>query len=268
MINKKIIKRNFSKACKKYNDYANVQLIMANKIINMIKKDNIKSILEIGCGTGILTIKLLKKFKDIKLTLIDISEDMLQENKKNLIKEGIDIKNIDFICCDAEAYNSDEKFDLIISNAAFQWFNSFKGGVEKYVNLLNNNGQLLVSTFGEDTFIELELSCIKATKELRIENKFKVRKTFLKNEEIENVLKNLNKSYNFIEERIKEYHKDPWEFLKSVKNIGANMCSNEKVVTPPSVMKKILEVYSREFTKDDLAFSTYHCIYIDIKMAS
>ena len=86
MINKKIIKESFSKSSLEYNDYAFVQKIMAKKLIGYIENININTILEIGCGTGILTKKLLTRYKNAKLTALDISENMLLECQKTLLK--------------------------------------------------------------------------------------------------------------------------------------------------------------------------------------
>ena len=65
---------------------------------------NVKSILELGCGTGnnLLTFK-----KEFSVTGIDISEEMLKIAKKK-------IPNGDFYLQDIRSFRSDKKFDLII----------------------------------------------------------------------------------------------------------------------------------------------------------
>ncbi|KMT20906.1 malonyl-ACP O-methyltransferase BioC [Clostridium cylindrosporum] len=262
MINKERVKCRFNKSSVDYNKYAKVQVTMASRLMNMINKSDIKTILEIGCGTGNLTNMLLDKFRNVSLTVMDLSEKMLDETRKNISVRNLE--NIEFICHDGETCELNKKYDLIISNATFQWFNSLEESIKKYIDLLNENGQLLISTFGEDTFIELEKSGIKAARELNVEHNFKLRRSFVGIDEIENIIKNQNINYKVVDEKLKEYHKSSRDFIKSVKKIGANTCGSEGGITPPRVIKKVLEVYDRDFVENKFVYSTYHCIYISI----
>ena len=62
-MNKDLIKKRFSKNLKTYNENAKVQKRMAEKLIQLCKKNNYKKILEIGCGTGFLTECICAKLK-------------------------------------------------------------------------------------------------------------------------------------------------------------------------------------------------------------
>jgi 2-polyprenyl-3-methyl-5-hydroxy-6-metoxy-1,4-benzoquinol methylase len=100
--------------------------------------DNNQYILDVGCGTGELTKKLITKGE--KIIGIDISEIMIQEaNKRNS-----DIK-IEYICTSVEEYleKTDKKFDVIISMAALHHMNE-KEILQKMKNTLTKNGKILV----------------------------------------------------------------------------------------------------------------------------
>lgn len=75
------------------------------------------NILEIGTGSGCISIALAKQFPDISITAIDISPDAIslaQENSKML-----NVKNIHFLEADFFEYQPQHKFDMIISNPPY-----------------------------------------------------------------------------------------------------------------------------------------------------
>ena len=83
-----------------------------NYIEQIIKNENaeVKNILELACGTGNITVRLAKHFKDIYG--VDLSEDMLREAFDKLKSERIKGK---IICQDMTELSLNRKFDLITS---------------------------------------------------------------------------------------------------------------------------------------------------------
>lgn len=69
-------------------------------------------ILDIGAGTGIFSEYILKKYPKASLTLIDISDKMLELSKLRFK----DFNNIKYIAHDYSTYNFHEKYDIIISS--------------------------------------------------------------------------------------------------------------------------------------------------------
>jgi tRNA (cmo5U34)-methyltransferase len=68
-------------------------------------------VLDIGAGTGLFSAFLLKRFPDARLTLIDISEKMLEVARQRF-KNNLNAK---FIVANYSEYNFDVKFDIILS---------------------------------------------------------------------------------------------------------------------------------------------------------
>ncbi|MGI0004096.1 MAG: class I SAM-dependent methyltransferase [Candidatus Nitrosotenuis sp.] len=81
-----------------------------NAIISHIPEGN--SILDLACGTGILTRKLAQKFPNSKIVGVDITLSYLEMAKRN----SSSFQNISFIHQDAEKLNLDSKFDCIVSS--------------------------------------------------------------------------------------------------------------------------------------------------------
>jgi malonyl-CoA O-methyltransferase len=164
VLNKKLVRQHFDRHAFEYDRYAAVQSKMAIQLMEMVHQFSLKKpfnrILEIGCGTGILTKMIQKHWSSAHITAVDISAEMINQTK---VKLGERAKEIRFITEDAEELASASllqgEYDLIISNAAFQWFQQPTETVKSLLfNLQSPNGIFAFSTFGPRTFYELHES--------------------------------------------------------------------------------------------------------------
>lgn len=102
---------------------------MVSRIIEICNEHNIecKDYLDVACGTGNVTVRLSKHFKDIYA--VDLSEDMLREAfnklKENRIKGKI-------ICQDMTEMQLNRKFDLITSVLDSTNYITDEDDLEKY----------------------------------------------------------------------------------------------------------------------------------------
>lgn len=85
---------------------------MCSRIIEICKKEDISfdNYLDIACGTGNVTAKLAKNFKES--FAVDLSDDMLREAFNKLKKEKIKCQ---LVCQDMSELSLNRKFDLITS---------------------------------------------------------------------------------------------------------------------------------------------------------
>jgi malonyl-CoA O-methyltransferase len=188
-MNKEIIIRDFSRCASTYDRYADVQRHSGIELLGLIERDGIRKILEIGCGTGNYTLLLTGKFRDAEFKAIDISGKMIEVAAKKLKN-----KNIEFITADAERFEPKGEFDLITSNACFQWFEDLEGALAKYKTMLRKDGAIFFSIFGSLTFRELNTALRDVVKDAStgIDG-------FIAKEKIETILKQ-----NFREVKVKE----------------------------------------------------------------
>ncbi len=263
IINKEKLKRRFSRNAKQYDKYANIQKKMGKRLIDLpnIEKKNIK-VLEVGCGTGYVTRLLLEKYENISITALDIASGMIDVSK-NLLDKSKD--RVRFIVGDIEDIILEEKFDLIISNATFQWFNDFEKTLKKLTSMLSDEGQLCFSTFGEETFNELHTSFNYARKELNLEESKTKNHQFYALEDLKIVLNdNLDlKELESFEEVEKEYFKDCLEFMYSVKKIGANNSQADRIVHP-ELINYVMKDYDNRHIEDDKVFASYHLLFFKL----
>ncbi|UWD49371.1 peptide chain release factor N(5)-glutamine methyltransferase [Clostridioides difficile] len=93
---------------------------LVEEIIEICKARKNVSILDIGTGSGAITVSLAKYIENSNVTSFDISEIALEIGKKNAIINEVD-KKIEYIKSDlfTALNDSDIKFDIIVSNPPY-----------------------------------------------------------------------------------------------------------------------------------------------------
>jgi malonyl-CoA O-methyltransferase len=114
------------------------------------KRGRVSKILEPGCGTGLYTRMLLDAFRGATVFGVDISASMVR-----VAKRGIDDPRARFAVADAEEIATGS-YDLVTSNAVFQWFLSLHRTLARMASLLPCGGLLTFSFFGPETYAELD----------------------------------------------------------------------------------------------------------------
>lgn len=240
-MNKDLIQKRFAKNLDTYNDNAKIQKKMAERLLSFLDRKDFNDILEIGCGTGFLTQLVNDGFNFNTYTANDIVESC-----EKYVKE-INPK-INFIPADIEkaVENSDKKYDLIISNAAFQWVENLESFIKLLVSKLNDGGVLLFSTFGPENFREVNFVLGKTL-------------PYYSANELQQIVKDYK---NIVEQ---EMHvmafKTPKDILKHIKSTGVNAL--EMVSWTKSDMQKFENGYNNFCS--GIPTLTYHPIYVRIE---
>ena len=114
------------------------------EIYQSIINNNIKSVLEVGCGTGILISELKERFPEIKFTGLDPNESGFHDYK-NISKKVIhEEKSINIINSAIEAYTTNETYDLIFSFNVFEHVKNQNEYLETTYNLLSQEGKSII----------------------------------------------------------------------------------------------------------------------------
>lgn len=124
----------FSVSSSTYDEYAGIQKQTSQKLANIVSScilsSSIESILDIGAGTGLTAISMIKYYPEAQYTLCDISEKMLS------VAASKSLNNCSYLVVDAEQY-SFPRYDLCVSNLAVQWFENLESFVRKVLNFSN-----------------------------------------------------------------------------------------------------------------------------------
>lgn len=102
----------------------------------LIKKRNIKKILELGTAVGYSAINMALVDPDIKIVTIERDEERYKEAISNIKQFNLE-KQIEVILADAIDVSLENKFDLIFIDAAKAQYIKF---FQKYEHNLNKNG--------------------------------------------------------------------------------------------------------------------------------
>ncbi|MEK7377240.1 MAG: malonyl-ACP O-methyltransferase BioC [Candidatus Margulisiibacteriota bacterium] len=248
---KETIKSNFSKYAKTYDKHASVQKLAAQKLAVMIPKDGISTVLDIGCGTGIFTEIIKAKFKGSNIIAMDISDQMISVAKQKL---GDD--KVMFVSGDAEEIDLPVKFDLITSNATFQWFRKMDSTLSKYAALLEKKGSLIFSTFGPLTYHELA----RSIREVLKKNVYISSRNFLSKNELEHLLEKNFKKFKIIEHLIIEKNRSLKDLLRKIKYTGTQGSGiREDRYIGKDRMKKIEEIYRSRHKNMEATHHLFFC---------
>ncbi len=133
MAQNKTVKRDAKEGSKVYNnrtletDYRTLKSILTKGM----------RVLDVGCGTGAIS-KDVAKIVGLEGKVIGIDKD------PNFIENGIenygDVENLELLTSDISDFQTDEKFDLVISARMLQWLSKPEEALIKMKSLLKKGG--------------------------------------------------------------------------------------------------------------------------------
>jgi len=227
-IEKNAIANSFSKAADQYDEFARIQHVLAHELLKLCPKQDKKSVLDLGCGTGYCLPELQKKYPQANITGGDLAPGMLQHAKSHYPQfnyEISDAENLPF---------ENEQFDLIFSSLAVQWCDDFSRVLSEAWRCLKPGGHLVLSNLAEGTLKELKQAWLEVDQHQHV-NEFTLG---------EHLLKNIIDS-DFVKSEVKinthiDYHPDVRSLTDSLKRIGAHNITQgrAKGLTSPGNIKQ------------------------------
>lgn len=118
------------------------------ELLKLVKSKSNLSVIDLGCGTGELTSKLLDYLEDSKVLGIDSSAEMLQKATHfKTSRLSFEKRNIE------AQLDLNDTFDLIVSNAAIQWCSNHKELFPRIISKIKAGGQLVVQVPSNHEYI-------------------------------------------------------------------------------------------------------------------
>lgn len=143
----------FSRAAEQYHQRALLQRQIAGELVQMLPEAlRPRRILELGCGTGFLTERLVRTFPDAEIDAIDIAPEMIRTAADHLRSTSARLR---LEVADALQFEAAEPYQLLTSNCSLQWFQPIERCAERLASLLSPEGLLAASIFLEGTLAEL-----------------------------------------------------------------------------------------------------------------
>lgn len=153
------------KTIKEIEDYAHKEYIpIARKqvieyILNMVKKENYKSFLEVGTAIGYTTSVMALNFPTMRIVTLEKNLERANIAKENF--KDLNIENrIDFEIGDATKYETNEIFDFIFIDASKK---KNKLYLDKFTPNLSKNGTIIIDNMNLD---DLWVNCHEKKKKM------------------------------------------------------------------------------------------------------
>lgn len=148
------IGKSFNQHAKDYEKAAKVQLEIGHRLFERLDylKITPRYILDLGCGTGVFSPLLKKKYPDACVIGVDLAHQMLlHARKKQRMWRKWPLVNADM----TQLPFVDGVFDLVFANQVIHWSEPVTAVFREINRVMNQGACLMFSTLGPDTFKEL-----------------------------------------------------------------------------------------------------------------
>ncbi|MBF0177756.1 MAG: methyltransferase domain-containing protein [Magnetococcales bacterium] len=215
-----------------YHTQAKVQLQVANNLARHLHNLDLPPrpyILELGCGSGFLSVHLHKHWPDSRILLTDIAHPMLLRCRNTL---QIPSNQAHFATMDGEYPAVNAGWDLITSSMTVQWFDNLPTALHRLAALLNPGGWLMFSTLGQETFQEWRHLCDQSAMTCGTPH-------YPSSDQLQAMWPTTGQG-QVTEERITQQHPNPWAFLQELKALGAHQAAHNHQPATAGQMRRLL----------------------------
>ena len=146
-----LIAQRFAKAASSYSEHAVAQKIICQRLIEMMRRHiaiQLPRVLELGCGSGHLTILLQKNFQIEQLILNDLYPEVRQHFSA--------AEQLDWCIGDIERLDFPGQLDAIMSSSVLQWMHDLEQVFKKCSEALKSQGWFCFSSFGSENLREIK----------------------------------------------------------------------------------------------------------------
>jgi len=228
----------FGAAAQTYDQAAQAQGSAADRLVDLIGGVSLPpepNVLEVGCGTGLLTRRLLPKVGGQWL-VTDLSAEMVAAARANAAAANVSFRTMDGEHPDVPA----GLFDLVVSNLAAQWFHELGRALNRLLACLSPGGVLALSTLGRGSFAQwraahegLGLACGTPL--------------YPTADELASLLP---QGAQIFSETIQVTHADAHAFLAGLKRVGATVPAAGHAPLTPGQLRKVMRAMGKPVTVD------------------
>jgi len=241
------IAKSFSSIACTYDRWARPHSRMAQKLLSLLP-DSADTILELGCGTGILTELLCAKYPAAHITAIDIAPKMVEQCKKRCRH-----KNLSVELAVAEEFTAKHATDLIVSSNSFHWFYDKQAVARNIRCSLAPGGRFALAISVKGFFQELYTiyESITGGPPIHLWDELECEKIFT-------ALKLPMEKTTFESFQMEEI--DPWNVLRSIKGTGTAPKGLSRPLSPREV-KELVRAYNCRYKSQNGVSVTYNTFY-------
>ncbi len=228
------IARKFGARAHLYDANADLQRGVALRLATALPALAAPRVLELGCGTGLLSRQLIERYPDGTFMLTDLSSDMLDQCRRNLGDAG---KRLTFTLMNAEQPIVAGPFDLIVMSMTLHWLDDPLLALEQLRKLLAPGGVLSYATLSGESFPEW--------------------REVLKVQGLPSGLIDMPALPGIFEEERIAIDKDPLAFLKRMKAVGGTMPKGSYRPLSPGALRRAIRMAEQRYG----GRITWHIVY-------
>ena len=233
---KEEIARNFNRVASSYDRFAAPQRAALGPLLSRletIRPSLVEGpILEIGCGTGLLSTGLQGLFPDRDLELGDLSPGMVAACRGRMLDAAGSTARLRWCVLDGERVEAEDHYALIVSGFTAQWFQDLETTMQRLARALRPGGWLICSYPGAGSYPEWREQCERlglAWTANALPSWDRVRRA----------LAGAPVAISCREQEEKERHASAREFFLGLKRIGAVTSTRGQSVGPGSLRRLI-----------------------------
>jgi malonyl-CoA O-methyltransferase len=148
----KIIAARFSAAAATYHASATIQSSVAERLGGMFAGEEAADrILEIGCGTGLLTARLCRLFPRARVDALDVAAGMVAQCRARLADQA----GLHCHVADPSTFRAEAPYDLVVSSSALHWMAPLGDVMAALAGMLAGRGRLVFALMVRGTLAEL-----------------------------------------------------------------------------------------------------------------
>jgi malonyl-ACP O-methyltransferase BioC len=245
LVDKQLLLRQFQRAAASYEAQAAVQQQAAERLLDLLEQHCVlppTRALEIGCGTGLLTRRLLARFSSVQeLCLNDLVPDFASR-----LVIALPCPALRFLPGDIETLPLPGSFDLIISSSVLHWTHDLDSLLAKLAAHLRPDGRLAFSVYGPENLREIRtltgigLRCrSQAELEAAVRRRFRLLHSSGQTEAM--------------------HFASPHDVLRHLRETGVNALSREP--WSRQQLRQFCAEYRSRFSSDSGVALTYHPIF-------
>lgn len=250
------IAASFSAVAESYDAWAEPQRRMARRLVELLP-DRLPpgSVVDLCCGTGLLTELLRGRYPAASLLGVDIAPGMIGVCRRR----WPDDPSLAFEVSDAETFAGGESYALIACNCGLQWFRSPAEAIARLAKALAAQGLLAVSVPVKGSLPELRESYQAVTGDAFAGLEFLPAAGYSQAIEAAGLRCGVAR-----DETVRTYYASAWDALRSFKYTGTTFRHHEGY-SPLSVpaMRRLAGYYGKEFAgADGRVPVTYRMLYV------
>jgi malonyl-CoA O-methyltransferase len=142
----------FGARAETYEAHAGLQQAVAKRLAGLLPDFDAPHVLELGCGTGLMSRHLVARYPQGHFVLTDAAPAMIAQCRRNLA--GRADGRVSYEVMDAGEAGGRAGLDLIVTSMTLHWLTDPAAKLERLRTLLAPDGVLLYATLGPDSFVE------------------------------------------------------------------------------------------------------------------